>query len=342
MRNLFFFLILLFSITELSAQVIDSLNQTTAPKGGINRLALRYYGIDFSEEQRKLIGSNEIELMYLVDAEGNPTLSEVNGINDPAIIDSLRQRTLELDSFHPAMVNGVKQESIYFMKMSFPTYKQTNQINGFLRQTDYKEPTLADFEYIDKSNVRFDMLIGGMMNQFIGNPATYLGLGGGMKIDMTMTDKRQYIYGLTMSFYGNKRKEPYPLETMRPQFSAPPTLLVGAVFGKWFDKISIQGEINYTIQNITERIGDTDPDWIQLRGWSPGVVVNYPILLGKEKPTFNYGGPSVFSNNLNIHLGFRYLKLSLKEATGFMVELGVGYRMGLTGIKSYKMKSPSN
>ncbi len=32
------------------------------------------------------------------------------------------------------------------------------------------------------------------------------------------------------------------------------------------------------------RLGDTDPDWVQLSGWSPGIVFNYPIRLGKSNP----------------------------------------------------------
>ncbi|MBK9743701.1 MAG: hypothetical protein IPO94_12405 [Saprospiraceae bacterium] len=67
-----------------------------------------------------------------------------------------------------------------------------------------------------------------------------------------------------------------------------------------------------------------DLDWVQLKGWSPGLVVNYPVKLGKTNPMY--------------YFGLRYLKFSLKEATGLMVEFGVSYRMAIKGVNKYKLK----
>jgi len=44
--------IILFSLNIAQAQIIDTLNQEASPKGGINQLAIKYYGIEFTKEQR--------------------------------------------------------------------------------------------------------------------------------------------------------------------------------------------------------------------------------------------------------------------------------------------------
>jgi hypothetical protein len=113
---------------------------------------------------------------------------------------------------------------------------------------------------------------------------------------------------------------------------------MGLTVGKWFDTFSIQSEVNLGVQNITEKISENDPDWVQLNGWSPGLIVNYPIKLGRSNPMYYYGAPTILENNLNSHFGLRYLSLSLREANGFMAELGVSYRMVLKGINGYKLK----
>jgi len=340
-RDQFILIVILLSISlNLQAQVSptqDSLNQEVSPKGGVNALAIKYYGINFTKEQRLALKDKEIEFIFHIDEYGNPTLSEINGINNPAIIDSLRNKTNEIEPFNPRIRNGTSEPSIYFMQLIFPTYKMTKSRFGLLQGAAYNEAKLEDFEYITPANTRLDMTIGGVLNQFIGDPAKHLRLGGGMKVDISITGKKSYIYGLNMSFYGNKLKTDYPLNTTREQFTTPPTLLVGAVFGKWFNKISIQSELNIAVQNITEKIGDNDPEWVQLKGWSPGVVVNYPINLGKPNPMYYYGRPALFENNLNLHLGLRYLFLSIPQASGIMAEFGLSYRMTLKGVKAYKL-----
>ena len=329
---------LLFINWTIQAQITDTLNEQASPKGGVNKLAVKFFGIDFSKEQRLILEDKEIEFIFEITEEGEPTLSEINGVSDPSIIDSLENKATTIDNFNPGIRNGVAVPSIYFMRLSFPKYEM---VPGDFRPQQgsvYKKLRLEDFEYIKTSNSRFDMLIGGMANQFIGSPANHLGFGGGMKVDIGFTTKSNYIFGLNMSFYGNPLKQEYPLNTNREQLKAPPTLLVGAIAGRWFGKFSIQAELNFAVQNVTERIGDNDPEWEQLRGWSPGLVVNYPIRIGKRQPLYYYGTPTVLENNLNLHFGLRHLSLSIPEASGFMAELGISYRMTLKEIEEYKLK----
>lgn len=316
---------------------LDSLNQEVSPIGGINTLATKYYGTEFTKEQRLLLKNKEIEFIFQVDELGIPTLSEINGTTNTAIIDSLKARTKYINNFNPRIRNGIPEPSIYFMQLTFPTYSIFKNQIGILQGTVYSEAEIKDFEYIKFSNIRVDMVIGGVMNQFIGEPFNYLKTGGGMHLDVSVTGRKNYIYGLGMNAYGNGSKKDYPLSTSKEQFSSPSTFLIGAIFGKWFNKFSIQSEFHLAVQNVVEKLSDNDPEWIQLDGWSPGVLINYPIRLGKQRPMYYYGTPSILENNINLHFGLRYLFLSIPEASGIMAEVGVSYRMGLRYVKEYKL-----
>jgi len=337
MRSAAIAILLTLAYATLSGQVVDSLNQETSPHGGINQLAIKYYGIDFSKEQRALLENVEVEFVYSVDERGSAILEEVNGISDAAIIDSLQRRTDDIENFNPRIVNGKAEPSIYFMKLSFPSYKLTQSTYGLLQGSAYNEAELEDFEYIKESGGRFDVVIGGMANQFIGSPATHLSLGGGMKSDINFTTKNRIIFGLTTSFAGNGLKMDFPISSTREQ-SSPVTGFIGIAVGKWFDQFSITGDLSLAYLNLTEKLGDNDPDWVQLRGWSPGLTFNYPIRLGKENPMYYYGAPTLFSHNVNLSVGLRYLMFDLKEASGLMLELGLAYRMAVKGIKEYKLR----
>ncbi len=325
--------------TNIQAQINDTINQEVSPKKGINQLAIEFLGIEFTKDQRALIEGREIEFIFHVEKDGKPELKEINGVTDSLVIHLLQKKAKELDYFNPRIVKGDARASIFFMKLEYPKYQMTAKKLGRIKAGLYNESKLEDFEYLEKSKKRYDLLIGGVTNQFIGSISKYLGVGGGMKIDLSYTNEKSNFFGLNMSFYGNKLKKDYPLNTTKEQLAAPPTLLIGLVAGKWINRINIQGELNIAVQNITQKIGDNDQDWIQLNGWSPGLILNYPIKFGGEKTTYYYGAPSLINNHINLHFGIRYLDLSIKEASGIMTEIGISYRLGVIGIREYKLKT---
>lgn len=338
LRHTLAILVLLLYLLPLHAQVADTLDQEARPRNGVHQLAIQYYGIEFTKEQRKEIKGVEIEFIFSIDEFGKPTLAEVNGVQNQDIVDSLRNKTMEVAPFYPQIQDGQAVPSIYFMKLTYPSYTYRPPSYEYMQGQVYNEAKLDDFEYIHESGRRFDMVIGGLVNQFIGSPAKHLNFGGGMKLDLGYAGKNKLIYGINMSIYSNKLKKDYPINSTREQLNAPPLVLVGLVFGKWFDKFSVQAEVNAGSQNITEKRTEDDPDWIQLKGWSPGLVVNYPIQLGANSPVYYYGSPTLINNSLNLHLGLRYVKLSLEEASGFMAEFGVSYRLSIRSVNEYKLK----
>lgn len=338
MNKIYVALVLMLLELCASAQTADPLNQNVSPKGGVEALVLEYYRIDFTKAQRERLRNVQLEFIFQVDAQGTPSLAEVNGTNDRDILDSLRGRTPMLPEFNPRIVNGTPQPALYAVQLVFPAYRLTPGRLGQLQAHSYQRARLEDFEYIEKSAQRFDMLIGGVANQFVGNPARHLGLGGGMKVDVAYTADNRLLYGLNMSIYGNRLKQEYPLAINREQLPAPVTLLVGAVFGKWFHRFNAQLELSLAYQNVTENQGPGDTEWVQLNGWSPGLVVNYPLQLGRDRPHYAYGTATILAHHVNLHLGVRPVFLSLREATGGMVEVGLSYRMSYHMVDRYKLK----
>ncbi len=322
----------------VKAQTTGPDQKAPAPEGGVEALALEYYKIDFTKAQRKRLKNVEIEFIYRIDEQGNPDLVDINGLTDRDLLDSLRSQTPKLPRFSPMLQGGIPAASIYTMLLVFPSYKQdVNQI-ATVSSLAYRKIKIEDFESIHKSGQRMDMILGGMLNQFTGNPARHLATGGGMKIDLLFTARNRLAYGLNMNIYGNQLKREYPLQITRKQLPAPPTLLVGASFGRSFGYADVHLQVSLAVQNITQNQGDSDPEWVQLKGWSPGLVVNFPIRLGKETFYDYYGSPSLFSNNLNFHLGLRPVFLSLREASGGMLEAGISYRMSFHMVDEYRLK----
>ncbi|MEM6378592.1 MAG: hypothetical protein AAF705_10270, partial [Bacteroidota bacterium] len=216
------------------AQDNDPFNQEASPKIGTNKMLLKYLGIEFTPNQRQLLEGVEVELIYEIDEYGNPILAEINGVQNRVIEDSLRSKTEEIGLFNPRTVNGIPEPSLYFMKFIYPSYGAAQQMRNLYENLAFSQAKIEDFVYLEESNERLDFIIGGVLNQFLGNPADYLNLGAGAKMDFTYGTKNRLIYGLNLSFYGNGLKQDYPINSSREQFDIPPSMLLGFVFGTWF------------------------------------------------------------------------------------------------------------
>jgi hypothetical protein len=327
------------------AVVLHAGAQTTevSPPGGISRLAIYYFKINFSKEQRALLEQTELEFIYSVDERGKPTLEKVNGITDPAIIDSLIRQTLIIPYFNPKLIDGKAEASVYFMKLKFPHYGSQESImlgNEFLT---FRKLKLDDFESIEYRG-EMDILIGGMMNTFNGTAQEYLGTGGGMKIEMLFTGKKNWGGGLAMDFYGNKLKQPYPIASTREQAKAPPTLLIGGFLSKKFNQeqgdneIIFQLDANMALQNVVYREDNNDDGYVQFFGFSPALVVHYNIAVGRIRPSFYYFKPAMNRSFVNMNMALRPLFYDNKAANGVMLEFGLSWRLRTRFIESYQLK----
>jgi hypothetical protein len=279
--------------------------QNAEPHNGLSNLAIHFYSIDLTNEQRAILNDTEIELIFLIDSLGVPILKDINGLSDQNIIDSLKKSIYKIPKFYPKKVNGKSEESIYFLKLSFPSYRMTEEKLQYMQSLSFKKVKLADFEFIEKSNSSIDVVFSGQLNQFIGHPQQHLKTGGGMKIDISYTSTKKYNYGLDMSFYGNTLKLPYILQSNKEQLSGPPSLFVGAFLGKKMNRFNINFEMNLFVQNITQKINDRKEDWVQFKGWSPGFTIHYPIKFGKDIPRFQFGDLTIYNNCINLNFGLK-------------------------------------
>ncbi|AKD04511.1 hypothetical protein POKO110462_06955 [Pontibacter korlensis] len=323
----------------------ESIVHGPEPIEGIGKVALPFYKINFSKEQKELLQQKEIELIFFIDVDGTPTLEDVNGIDDAAIQDSLQHAATKVTMFYPRTVNSLKESSLYFLQFQLPKYEteQASMQRQSIFKLEYKQPAYDDFEYIHKSGQRLDVAFGIAANAFLGKAGEYLHPGGGMKVDLMYTGKKGVGGGLVMSFYGNEQKKDYPINSGREQTHTPPTLIVGLAANKAFaakerTEFNAQVELAYAVQKVTPKLEHEDDDWVQLKGFSPGFVINYLIKLSKDKPGFFYGMPSITNHYLNVHAAVRPVIFNLKEACGVMLELGISYRLGSHLIDEYRLK----
>jgi hypothetical protein len=320
------------------AQIQVGFDQDVSPAGGIEELAIKFYQIEFSPEQRTSLKDIEVEFVFQVDALGNSRLAAINGVSDKAILDSLYAHGKENLLFNPRIEKGVAVSSLYFLMLTFPTYQRSQNTFGLLHNKVYRKIEIDDFEYVKMTNQRFDILYSGAANQFLGRPARYSKFGGGMKVELIYTNKHAVSCGIQMNAYGNRKRRDYPLNSDRVQNNAPVTTSIGVVVGKWIKEFNFQFEMNWAVKNITPRLNEFDNEWVQLRGWNPSVIVHYALNLGKPKPFVTFGEPEMVVHNLNLHAGLRYFRFDLKAATGLMAEIGVGYRFATLRIQEYRLK----
>jgi hypothetical protein len=314
---------------------VDSLNSVPGPKGGISKLALQFLKINFTAAQRTLLEEITLELIFHVDSTGKATLEDVNGINDRAIIDSLSRATEQLPDFYPMRVNGRNEASIYSMTLEYPTYTGPTSM-------EFGPPKLEDLEEIATEG-GMDCLIGAVFNGPAGKMNEYLGLGGGMKVDLLFTGKRGYGGGIFMNAYFNDLEKDYPINTTRTQNGSQPILLIGLALNKAIPlnerrELIAQFEAGYAIQNISSRTNNNDPDYIQLQGFSPGLSLHYAMRIGNERLSGYYYNPALVSNYVNFHFGIHPIFFDMQSASGMLWEIGAAYRLRYKRIRSYKLR----
>lgn len=327
-----------FGFNQNFAQVNETQNNDVSPKVEITDLALHFYISDFTEEQRSLLEEKTIELIFRIEKDGKPVLQKINGISNAGIIEVLETRAIELDHFNPKIVNGNPESAIYFLNIKFPKKDlKTEATNLHFETINFSKLKMKDFSSITYNHTGSDLTIGFVANQFIGRSSRFNGIGPGIKLDYTINDRKGFMYGINMSVYANKNKRDYSIQTNIPQQSTRGVSMIGLSFGKWFNRFNIQADFNYAVQNITDKEEEKDPNWVQFKGFSPGIAANYPLLIGKEKPVLYYGSPAIIGHYINLHGAFRYATLGHKEANGFIFELGLSYRLRLRNVEKYTL-----
>ena len=337
-RLVIIFLLIIIDIS-VSAQIDTSYTQAE-PIGGLNRLALVYYDIEYTPEQRKLLENVEVELIFTVSDEGIATLETVNGITNTTLIDSLFAQTPNLPKFQPELRGGIPKQSLYWIRFQFPTYQtyypEIQTPIGFYQQKINKN----QFKVLEESGVAFDFVIQGVFVNHFGNADKYLKPGGGVQMGFEFLTPSEMYYGLGLNMLGNKAALPMTVKDTMPYFKSPFTVTTGLYVGKRFEKFSVQLEIYYANITVTESDVEKDIDGTSYSGFGPGIFANYPVQLNKRKERVTMHSWSPFINRyaLNIRGGIRGFFMENSQANAILLELGVGIRFGSYFIERYRMK----
>lgn len=328
---------ILFVVNPACGQV-DPTDLQPTPVGGLERLALLYLKTDFTPEQRARLNDVQLELIFFVDSLGVAVLEDVNGIDDHDIIDSLKQRRV-IPPFRPRYEDGHFRNGLFFMLLSFPSYGMPYEQHPPQRYGSFRLEEVEELEY---SGQNFQMTVGGVVNTFAGSPTRYLSPGGGLKMDV-LCGFDKWGVGLSLSAYGNHAREYYPIQTTRELNDSPTTFIVALVGSRDMLKhgnhiLTLQLELGYVAQTLSSPIDSYDRDYVELSGFTPGLIANYLVPVSKPRFQNRYYIPSVTTHYLNFHAGARPILVDLKEARGVMFDVGVSYRFFTNAVHRYRLR----
>jgi hypothetical protein len=309
------------------------------PPGGKTQVLLPFYSINFTDRQRGLLNGTSAELLFEITEDGIPILDNVQGITDVAIIDSIYHVSRQLPRFEPATRNGIPEPSVYLLKLHFG---DRDYHNDSPNQMEQQAPESRDDFALLETGSKLDLLIAGAFNIRDGKAADYLYPGGGMKFDIMVIGKKNFGVGLALGLYGNRLKNDYPIIIPYQQSQSQTTVLIGLAFGKILSEnrrsqVFAQFEPCYVIQTVVHLDDYYQDESIEFEGFSPAVVLNYMVSLGRER-FYHYGSPTIVNNFLNIHAAIRPIWLNERSASGIMLEVGIGWRLRGETIRAYKLK----
>lgn len=316
----------------------DTTSTVAEPSGGIERLAWVFYTIEFTSEQRQSLAGRPLEFFFYVDHTGEAKLESTNGTDDQAIIDSLMTAGQVLPPFTPATKGGMAVPSLYMMKLTFPSYQPSS--SSFYTTTVHPyigKYRLSDFDTLAVDHPSIHILFGGFANGFTGPAGNFLGPGGGFKVEMVFFDSNLMYYGMNMAFSGNERKRDYRISDEREQEGFPPTLFLGITAGKKLRDFLIQVDADLALQNIITIDSNSEREPVQFWGFSPALVINYPIGIG-SRVVVNHFGSVRFDHYLNVHTGYRHLFMDNSQAKGGMWELGLSWRFANSPVRHYRFR----
>lgn len=338
LRHTFIFLFFLIAFGGYAQT--DTTSSGAEPIGGINRLALVYYSIEFTKEQRKLLENVPVEMIFSVSKEGVAKLEHVNGIQNRSLIDSLYAQTPKVPGFKPEIHDGMPRESLYFMKFRYPTYKMNTQEIPIRSPFYQKKINKDEFLELDETGRGFDFTVLGIFTNHFGKPDKYFKPGGGVQIGCEYVSKIGLYYGFGFDMYGNPADQHIAREDTMPYLRSPFSVTTGIYVGFRFDRLYIQSEAYYSTIAISRSDTETAIGGTSYEGFSPGLFANYiiPFRKNRERVTIHVGQPYINRASLNIRGGFRGFFMDSSEVSGIMLELGVGIRFGSYFVKKYHLK----
>lgn len=321
---------------------IDPGNSHATPKGGMAAVALVYYKIDFSKEERAHLRTHEAELIFGVSETGVAKLEKVNGIGILSIIDSMKRVDHKLPLFNPEMIDGVAQPTVFFMMIQWPHYQDRTYAPYPGAYTNIVGLKREMFETIELAS-RFDMIIGGAATNFSGSAGNYLKTGGGVRMDLIFSGRSGWGGGLTMDVTGNAARKEYPIATQYQQSRSLSTLFIGLLGSKVISDnqrglMQLQAQLCFATHNIVTVDPGLKNKPVQASGFSPALVWSYALPIGQGRMSQYYFSPVFVKNYIEFHAAIRPVFYDVKSANGVCLEAGLSWRLAMIQVRSFKLR----
>lgn len=324
---------------------LPAFGQKAEPKGGKGALQIIYYRIDFTQEETDYLRTHSPELIFSVNESGKAKLEKVNDIAMQSIIDSLMHVNDQLPGFYPERVNGIAQQGVYFLRLSWPNYQAystpgviTNPIVTYYNPVRKK---LSDFSEISYRGPRYDMVIGGFAASFGGNIGTSLNKGWGTKFDFMIYGSKGWGGGFGTTFVIAKERSNDPSVPVPQQFNTHLITMFNGSFGKIFGEGKPGGQLSLQIEpgfGLTDASMSNTSDHALSLGFIPGVAAHYLLPLGKGRMARPYFLPIAYRQFLSFHVAVRQLMFNVQETRGTVYEFGLSYRLSQRPVMNYKLK----
>ena len=306
-----------------------SRGQAPAPIADRETLQRMIYDINFTADQQQILWGRVVRLTLEKDPDGIAVLSQVEGVNDSGIIDSLFHVSRKFPRFPVS-----RKSEHYYLEVPFLPYSQPE------RSPLPRDARPDDFAELELSGRYADLLLGLVANSYNGIASNYVYPGGAIRLDV-LWGGRRFATGLALGMYINKARRDYPILTIYEQNRARSTAIVALALAKNIyerdsRKLNIQLDLGYGIHNVisTEKTGTEES--LDFTGFCPGFAVDYMIRVGSDRVVDTYPYPAVRKNWLNLHFALRPLFFNRPQASGLMVEAGVAIRMQMHQIESYE------
>ena len=339
MKYLFAAVITLWQLAA-AAQDADSTYVGPQPPVSLPALALHYYSIDWTPAQWDTLRGRELELFYLVDEVGEPFLQTVRGVDEPAILDSLRVATGRLLYFEPARRDGKIVEGVFGFYFTFPNRTQAFgdvQYTGPWSGGSYLPPEQVVKNYTFS---RFDFVIdyNALFADYVGAPNRYAKPGAGF--DLVFAGRWSPRWGagvaIGLDFAGLRSALPED-----PQNRSDGRLANG-FFAATIDRVidvsptqewMLRGELGGGFLGIAND-EDENPDGdLEHGGLHTGLLLHYSKPFG-DFATGTGGGTLDRRGRVqragfgyNLFAGVRYRYLGDRSGTGLYYVLGAGIRI---------------
>ena len=324
------------------AQDADSTYVGPQPPMSLSALSLHYYSVDWTPAQWDTLRGRELELFYLVDEIGEPFLQTVRGIDEPAILDSLRIATGRLLYFKPARSEGKITDGVFGFYFTFPDRAQAYDAARYIGPWTGIVGAYIPSEQLTKDYVfdRFNFVIdyNALFADYVGAPNRYAKPGGGFDLVFAGRWSPRWGAGVAIGLDAAGLSSALPEDPLNRSDGRLFNGFIAATADRVFNvspsrEWMLRGELGAGFFGIAND-DDENPDGsLEYVGLHTGLLLHYSnpfgdFATGTGGATLDQKGRVQRAGfGYNLFAGVRYRYLGDRSGTGVYYVLGAGFRI---------------